>query len=76
MICLGPIYDDLSFRTTAYNTVRNIYDTPLPPPAEGYSNEDAIEESGLQDVFGPSFSEDRHTLIWPFQCLEWGQPDG
>ena len=74
MICLGNTFEDLAFRTTVYNTVRNINDTPPPPPPDEYSNEDAVVESGLCDIFGPSFNDSRGTLITPFQCLDWGQP--
>ena len=37
MICLGHVYDDLSFRTAVYNTVRHIHDTPPLPPSDGDS---------------------------------------
>ena len=74
MICLGNTFEDLAFRTTVYNTVRNINDTPPPPPPNEYSNEDAVVESGLCDIFGHSFTDSRGTLITPFQCLDWGQP--
>ena len=74
MICLGNTFEDLAFRTTVYNTVRNINVTPPPPPPDGYSNEDSVVESGVCDIFGPSFNDSRGTLIMPFQYLDWGQP--
>ena len=48
--------------------------TPHPPPPNSYSDEDAVNESGLQDIFGPTFFQERDTLTTPFQCVQWGQP--
>ena len=43
-------------------------------PIRRYSNKDAVVESGLCDIFGPSFNDSRGILITSFQCLDWGQP--
>ena len=74
MICLGNIYDALTFRTTVYNTVHTIKDSLPPPPPDGHSNEDAVEDSVLCDVCGSSFNDYRGMLIRPFQCLDLGKP--
>ena len=49
MLCMKNNCNDLAFRTTIYNTIHHIDHTPLLSPPDVYSNEDAIEESGLQD---------------------------
>ena len=63
MVCLNHVIYDLAFRTAVYNTICHITHVPPPPPHSIYLS----EESGLQNICGASFLEDRHVFIYPFQ---------
>ena len=75
MICLGNIYDDLAFRTTVYNTVRNINDTPPPPPPDGYSNENAVVEEPLLQALHQELHPQTTRALGPLtlQQMQWEQ---
>ena len=79
LICLDHEYDDFQLRRNIFNTIRHRLPEALPPGT--FSIEEAIQESGLQEIFGPSINNNRDQLVTLFQstrsagtCLSFFSP--
>ena len=71
LICLDHEYDDFQLRRNIFNTIRHRLPEALPPGT--FSIEEAIQESGLQEIFGPSINNNRDQLVTLFQCPQGAQ---